>query len=101
MGHRKDGSDMADEPEYEAAELEFPLQFPNCAVCGCPDTIAQTIANGIIKKGQASENLKAWLTLSKNLIVDQTRPWLSAPLLATMECACAQCGRRTVYYAAA
>ena len=101
---RKDGS-MSDENENENeneeyVKLEFPLEYPACAVCGCRDTIAQTIANGLIADERASKNLKAWLQATKSIIVDTTRPWLTAPMLATIICACAQCGTLRVTGAA-
>ncbi len=99
-GLRKDG-DMPDENENEEiTPLVFPLEYPECAVCGCRDTIAQTIANGLIADERANKNLKAWLQATKSIIVDTTRPWLTAPMLATIICACAQCGTLRVTGAA-
>ena len=79
----------------EVDNVEFPRVFPECPNCGSQKRLAQSVADELIAEGKANPDLKAWIFNHKCVIVDQSRPWLSAPVLMAVFDACYDCG--TVY----
>lgn len=75
-------------------ELQFPLVFPKCPVCGCEETVAERVKDEEIAKGKIKTQIHAAMSRSMTPVADQRAiiTLLSVPMLVSFYDVCARCG---------
>ena len=70
-------------------------EFKQCPNCGSEETISGEVLDDQIQKGKMPSKSHSFLFTYQSLIADQTRTFLSAPMILSFYDACVECG--TVY----
>lgn len=71
---------------------EFPKEFNQCPNCGSTRRIANEVLQTEKDKEKIREQVKAFMFQTQCLIVDQTKAWLSAPMILAWYDVCVDCG---------
>jgi hypothetical protein len=79
------------------AEIEYPKEFIQCPLCGCPDRVIEMEVEQEKAKGKIGPDRLAAADLKMCPIVDVTRSYLQAPVLIIYSDICAKCGYEYVH----
>ena len=70
----------------------YPKTWDKCPVCGCTDTIANSVLQEEKDKGKIGKEAKAYISQTQSLIADMTKAFLTAPVITAYYDICVDCG---------
>ena len=76
-------------------KLDFPLVFEKCPMCGCPDTVANLVADEEKTKGKLDKALKVCKEAVQTVVADPRKMMgliMKVPVIIWYRDVCAGCG---------